>query len=150
MTKSLNAALKDLLEVDEMKIVNILVLMIVLCTPVFGQETVDELNSKGVDLAEQGRYEEAVAVFDKAIEIDPEYAYAWSNKGNVLSDMGKYDEAIAAFDRAIEIDPEYAVAWYKKAEALRMLHRDTESKEAYAKARELGYSGAMTEMEMTV
>jgi len=141
VTKSLNAALKDLLEVDEMKIVNILVLMIVLCTPVFGQETVDELNSKGVDLAEQGRYEEAVAVFDKAIEIDPEYAYAWSNKGNVLSDMGKYDEAIRAYDRAIEINPQDAVAWNNKGLALSDMGKYDEAVAAYANAKDLEHNG---------
>jgi tetratricopeptide (TPR) repeat protein len=42
--------------------------------------------------------------FDKAIEIDPGFAYAWYNKGYALSSLGRYEEAIECFDKAIEID----------------------------------------------
>jgi Flp pilus assembly protein TadD len=55
----------------------------------------------------------------------------------------------ASYDEAIKKDPKDEYAWYNKAMALRMLHRDSEAKAGYAKARELGYSGTMTLMEMT-
>lgn len=54
-----------------------------------------------------------------------------------------------AYNQAIRLDPEFALAWKNKADARRMLHRNSESEAAYAKARELGYSGTMTQMEMT-
>ncbi|WP_348303339.1 tetratricopeptide repeat protein, partial [Methanothrix sp.] len=105
-------------KVNEMKIVNLIFLMMILCVPVFGQASVEELNDRGIDLAEQGRYEEGVAVFEEAIQIDPTYADSWFNKGNALYRQGKYDEAIAAYDKAIEIDPQDAYAWYNKGNAL--------------------------------
>jgi Tfp pilus assembly protein PilF len=55
----------------------------------------------------------------------------------------------ASYDEAIKQDPKDEYAWYNKAMAQRMLHRDSEAKAGYAKARELGYSGTMTLMEMT-
>ena len=68
--------------------------------------------TKGTALYYLGKYEEAIATYDKAIEIDPQYADAWNNKGSALGCLGKYEEAIAAYDKAIEIDPQYAVVCY--------------------------------------
>lgn len=50
------------------------------------------------------KYDEALAAFNKALEIDPQYADAWNNKGFALNFLGRHDEAIKAFDMAIEIE----------------------------------------------
>jgi len=59
------------------------------------------LNNKGVALSRLGKYNEAIEVYDRALQLDPEYVSAWNNKGVVLSRLGKYAEAIEAFDRAL-------------------------------------------------
>jgi tetratricopeptide (TPR) repeat protein len=87
--------------------------------------------------------------FDAAIKLDSKYKWAWYGKGNALYEMGNYTDAIKCYDADIKLDPKDEYAWYNKAMALRMLHRDSEAKAAYAKARELGYNGPMTLMEMT-
>jgi len=69
--------------------------------------------SKGVLFSELGNYNAAIDCYNRAIEIDPNYASAW-NKGNSLRDLGKNDEAIECYNRAIEIDPNYASAWNNK------------------------------------
>ena len=38
---------------------------------------VDAWNNKGIALARQGKYDEAIKVFDLTLEIDPKYAKAW-------------------------------------------------------------------------
>ena len=40
--------------------------------------------------------------FDKALEIDPNFAYAWYNKGLVLIELENYREAIECFDGAVK------------------------------------------------
>ena|GEM_PF-6364971 len=45
-------------------------------------------------------YKEAIARFDKALNIDPRYAHAWSNKGSSLHGLQQCEEAIAWFDKA--------------------------------------------------
>ena len=52
-----------------------------------------EFFNKGNTLYDMGKYEEAVQAYDKAIEIDPEYAEAWVCKGYALNNIGKYQEA---------------------------------------------------------
>ena len=45
------------------------------------------------------RYEEAIAAFSRAIEIDPSYPWALGSRGQTYRALGRYDEAIAAFVR---------------------------------------------------
>ena len=61
--------------------------------------------TKGVALRDLGRHEEAIAAFDKAIEIDPQCAKAWNNKGIALDKLAKHEEAKEAFEKALEINP---------------------------------------------
>lgn len=49
-------------------------------------------------------YENAVAYFELAAEIDPELGVAFSGKGNSLLKLNKYPEALIAFEKAYEID----------------------------------------------
>ena len=61
---------------------------------------------EGLVLNNQGKYDEAIQAYDKAIEINPQYAVAWNYKGIALYNQHMYDEAIQACDKAIEIDPQ--------------------------------------------
>ena len=70
-------------------------------------------------------------------------------KGNSHYNAGEYVAAIRYYDEVIKKDPKDKYAWYNKADALRMLHRNSEAEAAYTKARELGFNGPMTQMEMT-
>jgi Flp pilus assembly protein TadD len=63
--------------------------------------------------------------------------------------MGNYTGAIALYNESIEMGfPDESLPMYRIGNALMMLHRSSEAESAYTKARELGYSGPMTELEM--
>jgi len=49
--------------------------------------------NKGITLAKQGNWEEAIKCFDKALEFDPTYKEAWNNKGVALFNQGKLENA---------------------------------------------------------
>ena len=80
--------------------------------------------NRGVKKADLGDYEDAIANFDKVIEIKPELAEAYnkrgmskdelkhsrSTKGNIIFNKG----AIADYTKAIEIDPNFAEAYYNR------------------------------------
>lgn len=50
----------------------------------------------------------ALQAFDKAIEIGPDFAPAWSERGSLLRELKRLDEAAYCFEKAIELgaDPE--------------------------------------------
>lgn len=62
-------------------------------------------------------YDQAIACFDKAIEIEPSFAQAYCNRGTAYYEKGQYDRAILDFDKAIEIDSDFAGAYYNRAGA---------------------------------
>ena len=49
-------------------------------------------------------YTGAIADLDKAIELDPNYALAYTNRGLAKAHLKQYSEAIADYDKAIELD----------------------------------------------
>ena len=59
--------------------------------------------NKGRTLYGQGKYDEAIQAYDKAIEINPQHADAWNSKGIVLMLLGRTIEADAAFAKAKEL-----------------------------------------------
>jgi len=57
-----------------------------------------------------GAVEAAIVQFQKALEIQPDYAEAHNNLGNALARQGKIEAAIAQYQKALEIRPDFAEA----------------------------------------
>ena len=68
-----------------------------------------------------GQNRKAVESYDKALEINPEFAQAHSNRGKALSELGQDQEAIVSCNQAIEINPDYAMAYFNRGNALKNL-----------------------------
>jgi Flp pilus assembly protein TadD len=62
------------------------------------------LEHLGIVLGDLGRYEQAIASFDKAVKIKPDDHSAWYNKGIALEKLGRYEQAIASFDKAVKLN----------------------------------------------
>ncbi len=80
---------------------------------------------------------EAIASYDKAIQIKPDYHQAWYNRGNALDDLGRIEEEIASYDQAIQFKPDDPGAWYRRGRALDDLGRTEEALASYDKAIEI-------------
>nr|MDZ8042579.1 tetratricopeptide repeat protein [Nostoc sp. CreGUA01] len=59
--------------------------------------------------------EQAIASYDQATKIKPDYHQAWYNRGIALFNLGRLEQAIASYDQATKIKPDYHDAWYNKA-----------------------------------
>jgi protein O-GlcNAc transferase len=60
-------------------------------------------------LYEQGRLDAAVAMYQKALTIEPSFPEAYNNLGNALREAGRYDEAIACYSACIQLQYSKAV-----------------------------------------
>jgi PAS domain S-box-containing protein len=72
-------------------------------------------------------YREAIAAFDRALEIDPNLSYVWNDRGVCYRELGEYDEALKSFFRAVEIAPENIEIMFDLGETLErigMMQRD--------------------------
>ena len=88
--------------------------------------SIDDLLSEGKKLNDEGKYEEAVTCYDKAIKIDPKHAEAWRNKGESYAFVSAR-KAMICFDRLIEVKPDDVAAWAWKEELSRLLERYEEA-----------------------
>ncbi len=58
----------------------------------------------------QGKLEDAIAVCEQSLKIQPKFAPAYKTLGNVFQAQGKLDEAESYYLRALEIQPDFAQA----------------------------------------
>jgi len=112
------------------------------CDGIITEETPQELeaweySNKGGTLENLGKHQEAIDCCNKALEINPKLAEAWSIKGITLGNLGKLHEAITCFDKALEINPRNALAWNNKGVALDSLGKPQEALVCYDKALEI-------------
>lgn len=96
----------------------------------------------GLAASSEGKYDQAIEYYEKAIELKRNYVYAWVSKGSALRKLGgRDDEVLEAYEKAIESksenDPDSAWIWNLKGYALRRLDRDNEAIKAFEKAIEL-------------
>jgi tetratricopeptide (TPR) repeat protein len=63
-----------------------------------------------IDLYADGKHDEAVAEYNRAIEADPSFTEALHGLARVYQDMEQYDHAIAAAQRIAELDKDDILA----------------------------------------
>ncbi len=78
----------------------------------------ERYNDHGNELNLQGRFDDALEYFDRAIELSPHYCLPRVNKGIALKNLERVDESISVYNETIRINPRYKKAWHNKAVAL--------------------------------
>jgi tetratricopeptide (TPR) repeat protein len=86
------------------------------------------LNNYATSLEEQGKIDEAMAMFQLALSIKPDHAEALYNFGRLyLTELNSPPDAMALFVRAIAVRPDYIDAYINLAVAYNNLGRYTET-----------------------
>jgi hypothetical protein len=96
-----------------------------------------------------GRYREgrrnynmALDFYTRALELDPDYAFALGGRGDAFRLLGHHAEAIADLTRAIELYPGFSAALVSRARAYYALGRYPEALADYDRHERLGFTGA--------
>ena len=106
----------------------------------------ESLNNNGMGLDEVGKHEDAIKLFNEALEIDKKCGEGFEgvillNKGRALYNLGKYKESVKCYDRALRVmdakDPDYATLWNNRGNSLKELGMNKESMECYNKCLEI-------------
>jgi tetratricopeptide (TPR) repeat protein len=74
-----------------------------------------------------GRYNDALADFNRAIELDPSDVWAIAGRGRTHEDMGCHVEALADLNQAVELDPVFLLAIASRGETLEAMGRHDEA-----------------------
>lgn len=83
------------------------------------------LNNLGNLAARRNRLAEAVACYDRALALKPDFTDALANLGAVRQAQGRLDQAVRCFAQALELDPDHADAHWNRGIA-RLLTGDLE------------------------
>jgi predicted O-linked N-acetylglucosamine transferase (SPINDLY family) len=81
-------------------------------------------------LADEERYDEALAAYERCVRLVPQFADALNNRGTVLAKLGRHDEALTSYDTCLAIS-RTADTLYNRGNALVALGRHEEALASY-------------------
>lgn len=98
-------------------------------------DTAAEFFSRGIALEEEpASYAEAIAAYQKTLELEPAHAAAHINLGTLYYNRRDYPSAEKHYRKAIEADPRYALAYFDLANVLDETGRLLEAVKSYKQA----------------
>jgi tetratricopeptide (TPR) repeat protein len=97
----------------------------------------EEYFTKGYNARKNGFNELAIEYYQKAIDLNPNYAMAYNNMGNAYYGQENYKEAIRCYQKAIDLNPNYATAYNNMGNAYDDLKNYKEAIRCYQKAIDL-------------
>ncbi|MFQ5960872.1 MAG: tetratricopeptide repeat protein [Candidatus Methylomirabilales bacterium] len=68
---------------------------------------VDALMTEGVAAMSRRDYEEALAVFDKVVGTEPDFAEGWNKRATVYYLMGEYEASVRDVERTLTLEPRH-------------------------------------------
>lgn len=83
-------------------------------------------------------YEEILNDYNRVIELDPDFFYAFFNRGYVKCIIGDYWGSVSDYEKSLEFEPTFSEAYYNKGLILIYLNLKTVGCENMSKAGELG------------
>jgi tetratricopeptide (TPR) repeat protein len=86
-------------------------------SPTTTKLTADDYFLRAGDKYNKKDFQGAIEDYDRAIQVEPNYAIAYNNRGNVRFELGDKPRAIEDYNRAIQLDPNLAMSYYNRGNA---------------------------------
>jgi tetratricopeptide (TPR) repeat protein len=103
------------------------------------------LYSQGLGILSRDDYGKAVTYFEKAVEIDPNYAEAWYQAGFCYGMLGRHTDALRASKQAAKLRPDWAETYVNIGASSFALKEYKDAVEAYRQATKLDPDNANTQ-----
>lgn len=92
---------------------------------------------RGNAFKKSGRYEKAIAIYDKAIQTKLNHYEIWYKRGRLLTMLDRDEEAVFSYSKAIKIKPEFEESWHYRGLTLIKLKRYEKAITSYNKVIQL-------------
>ena len=92
----------------------------------------------GLSYFYKGNYNESIVNYNKAIEMDPKLANAYSDRGRAYDEKGYHDKAVADYTMAIKLNPQYADAYFFRGVTYTRMDEKGKAVADFNRATELG------------
>lgn len=93
-----------------------------------------DYNYRGFTYDRMDMYEEALADYTRAINLDSTFVMAYNNRGAAYERLREYEKALADYTMAIEADPTMALAYYNRGNVYSKMKRQLAAIEDYTSA----------------
>ncbi len=102
----------------------------------------ESLYSQGLGVLSRDDYTRAVVFFEKAVEIDPNYAESWYQAGFCYGILGRHADALKASRQAARLRPEWAETYVNIGASSFALGKFADAADAYNRAARLNQTSA--------
>ncbi len=102
----------------------------------------ESLYSQGLGILSRDDFARAVGYFEKAVEIDPNYAEAWYQAGFCYGTLGRHNEALKASKQAAKLRPEWSETYINIGASSFALGQYKDAAEAYRQATKIDSNNA--------
>jgi len=100
-------------------------------------EKLTSLLAKGSNLVNNEKYNQAIDVFTKAINLDPSWAEAWNKRATVLYLSGEFEKSQKDIDKVLELEKRHFGALAGQGLVNIQLKNYEKAIESYKKAKEI-------------
>jgi len=122
-------------------------LILLTCNTFAETNMIEGLHNESVILVSQEKFNDALAIFDQILEIDPNNVKALNHKGTLLVKMENFQQSLEYFDKAIMIEPNNIKILKNKAIALSHLNQYAKAISTYENILELEPTNEWAEIQ---
>ncbi|XP_078484755.1 small glutamine-rich tetratricopeptide repeat-containing protein beta-like [Ciona intestinalis] len=101
------------------------------------QAKAEQLKQEGNEMMKKEKFDDAIDLYTKAIEIDSQNAVYYCNRAAAQTGRQKYDMSLTDCKRSLEIDPKYSKAFSRMGLTYSKMEMYDEAIKSYKKALEL-------------
>jgi tetratricopeptide (TPR) repeat protein len=103
------------------------------------QENVQALVERGKELSNNGKFDEAIATFNRALQAQPHNPALYVYRARAKYAKNLNNEAIADLDQALKVDPNFAQAYNTRAQVHFSMEDFQQALEDLQEAKKLGF-----------
>jgi len=101
----------------------------------------------GIDFFGEGKLDDAIAEYNRALELDPKFADALHGLAQAYHAKKDFDHAIEAAERIVVLNPDDILGWTAISRAYQQKGMVPEAEEAGNKARIMGWKQQLKEQK---